>query len=248
MTLRRFPTAALPLVVAAAFSGCADPKEPSAEAFRPALEARVRDRFCAAIDVMPYEIEGEDADAAFPIATSPKRGMVGPGSDGMSVAMLDAFVAAGLATRTAFEKPARWKGVQDRPFVRQPLIAYAPTEKGTAYLRTIEHQATNEKVAVPSFCVAKGELVDVVRWTEPAAIPGRMMSRVTYTYRGVDPVSFMSASDREVLARPKEAVADLELQSDGWRPMALNSVPNPNRRHGAPPAATVSTSNKDALI
>ncbi|PZT93973.1 hypothetical protein [Sphingomonas sp.] len=220
MTLRRFPTAALPLVAAAMVSGCSDPKEPSAEAFRPALEAQVRDRFCSAIDVMPYEIEGEGGDTPFPIVTSPSRGMAGPGSDGMSVAMLDAFVEAGLATRTAFEKPARWKGASDRPFVRQPLLSYAPAEKGAAYLRAIEHQATREKVAVPSFCVAKGELVDVVRWTEPVGVPGRMTSRVTYTYRGVDPVSFMSASDRKVMARPKEAVANFELQSDGWRPMA----------------------------
>lgn len=219
MTLRRFPTAALPLVVAATVSGCNDPKKPSAEAFRPALEAQVRDRFCSAIDVMPYEIEGEGGDAPFPIVTSPRRGMTGPGSDGMSVAMLDAFAQAGLATRTAFEKPARWEGASDRSFVRQPLLSYTPTEKGAAYLRTIEHQATRERVAVPSFCVAKGELVDVVRWTKPVGVPGRMMSRVTYTYRGVDPVSFMSASDREVMARPKEAVADFELQSDGWRPM-----------------------------
>lgn len=220
MTLRGFPTVALPLVAAATVSGCTDPKEPSAEAFRPAIEAQVRDRFCSAIDVMPYEIEGEDGDAPFPIVTSPRRGIAGPGSDGMSVAMLDAFVEAGLATRTAFEKPARWKEVQDRTFVRQPLLSYAPTEKGAAYLRAIEHQATREKVMVPSFCVAKGELVDVVRWTEPVAVSGRTMSRVTYTYRGVDPVPFMSASDREVLARSKEGVANFELQSDGWRPMA----------------------------
>lgn len=220
MTFYRSPTAVLLLLASAALSGCSDPKKPSAEAFRPALEAQVRDRFCSAIDVMPYEIQGEDGDAPFPIVTSPRRGIAGPGSDGISVAMFDAFVEAGLATRTAFEKPARWKGVRDRPFARQPLIAYAPTEKGAAYLRIIEHQATREKVAVPSFCVAKGELVDVVRWTEPVAVPGRTMSRVTYTYRGVDPVPFMSASDREVLVRSKKGVANFELQSDGWRPMA----------------------------
>lgn len=117
MTFQRFPAAALLLVASGTLYGCTDPKEPSAEAFRPALEAQVRDRFCSVIDVMPYEVEGQGGDAPFPIVTSPRRGMAGPGSDGMSVAMLDAFAQTGLATRTAFEKPARWKGASDKPFV-----------------------------------------------------------------------------------------------------------------------------------
>ncbi len=199
--------------------GCDDSTAPSADVFRAALEPVVRDAFCSPIDVMRYEVEGEDDASGFPIVTSPKRGLAGPGSDGKSVAMLDALAGVGLVTRATSEKPARWSGSDDA-FVRQPLISYAPTSKGEVDLHTVERKATNAMVFVPSICIAKGEIVDVVRWTEPTDVAGRRMSRVTYTYRGVDPIPVMPASEQARMTEPKEATASLELQSDGWRPAA----------------------------
>ena len=210
---------ALLAAVAGALAGCTDPKSPSKEAFATALEPTVRDVFCHPIEVMRYEAEGEAGDQAFPIVVSPKREMAGPGSDGRSTAMLDAASAIGLLTRTELEKPARWKG-DDRPFVRQRLISYAPTRKGAPYFRAVQRRATNAVVPVASFCFAKGEVVDVVRWSEPTDFGGRRVSQVTYTYRGVDPVPAMPPAEQARMAEPKERTVPFELRSDGWRPVA----------------------------
>ena len=213
-------SAAVVLVAAAGgLSGCDDPKAPSKEAFATALAPIVRDVFCHPIDVMRYEIEGEPAATGFPIVTSPKPTMAGPGSDGKAVAMLDGLAGVGLITRTTFEKPARWSG-SDNAFVRQPLISYAPTPKGAPYLHTVERKATNAMVSVPSFCMAKGEVVDVVRWSEPTDFGERRVSQVTYTYRGVDPIPVMPPAEQATMAAPREAIMPFELQSDGWRPMS----------------------------
>ena len=168
-TPRAASTSAVVLLLAAVggLSGCGDSKTPGKEAFAAALEPAVRDVFCHPIDVMRYEVEGETARSGFPIVTSPKRGLAGPGSDGKSVAMLDAAATLGFVTRTTVEKPARWSGSDD-PFVRQPLISYAPTPKGASYLHTVESRATDRMVSVPSICIAKGE---VSMWSAGASRP-----------------------------------------------------------------------------
>ncbi|WP_288935416.1 hypothetical protein [uncultured Sphingomonas sp.] len=199
-------------------SGCGQSKAPSKEAFATALEPVVRDVFCHPIDVMRYEVDGEPGGSGFPIVTSPKSRMAGPGSDGKAVAMLDGLAGVGLVTRTTFEKPARWSG-STNAFVRQPLTSYAPTEKAAPYLRTVERKATNAMVSVPSFCLAKGEVVDVVRWTEPTDVAGHRVSQVTYTYNGVDPIPVMPPAEQARIAEPKESTMPFELQSDGWRPV-----------------------------
>ncbi|MFH8651973.1 hypothetical protein ACH37Y_04560 [Sphingomonas paucimobilis] len=212
------PAAVLLVATIGTLSGCGDSNAPSKEAFAAALEPVVRDVFCHPIDVMRYEVEGGPSGSGFPIITSPKPTLAGPGSDGKAVAMLDAAAAVGFVTRTTFEKPARWSG-SDNAFVRQPLISYAPTEKGAPYLHTVERKATNAMVSVPSFCMATGEVVDVVRWSEPTDFAGRRVSQVTYTYHGVDPIPVMPPAEQARMAEPKEATMSFELQSDGWRPM-----------------------------
>lgn len=219
MSRSSMSAAVLFFATATGLSGCGNSKAPSKEAFATALAPVVRDVFCHPIDVMRYEVEGEPAGSGFPIVTSPKPTMAGPGSDGKAVAMLDAAAAVGFVTRTTFEKPARWSG-SDNAFVRQPLISYAPTEKGAPYLHTVERKATNATVAVPSFCMAKGKVVDLVRWTEPTDFAGHRVSQVTYTYRGVDPIPVMPSAEQARIAEPKERTMPFELQSDGWRPMA----------------------------
>ncbi|RSU51082.1 hypothetical protein [Sphingomonas sp. S-NIH.Pt15_0812] len=210
--------AVLLFATAAGLSGCGNSKAPSKAAFAAALEPVVRDVFCHPIDVMQYEVEGETAGSGFPIVTSPRAPMAGPGSDGKAVAMLDGLASVGLVTRTTFEKPARWSG-STNPFVRQPLISYAPTPKGAPYLHAVERKATNATVAVPSLCLAKGEVVDVVRWTEPTDFAGHRVSQVTYTYRGVEPIPVMPPAEQARMAEPQETTMPFELQSDGWRPM-----------------------------
>lgn len=212
-------SAAVVLLALGGLVGCGYARAPSKDAFRAGLEPIVRDVFCRSIDVMPFDVEGQDGGAAFPVVTSPKRTMFGPGSDGRSVAMLDAAAGVGLVTRIAIDRPAKWKGT-DGPFVRQALIAYSPTEKGVPYFRAVERKATGRMVSVPSICIANGEVVDVVRWSEPADLGGRRVSQVTYTYHGVDPIPAMPRSEQAAMAEPKEATVPFELQSDGWRPMA----------------------------
>jgi hypothetical protein len=84
----------------------------------------------------------------------------------------------------------------------------------------VERKATNAMVSVPSFCLAKGEMVDVVRWTEPTDFAGRRVSQVTYTYHGVEPIPVMPPAEQARIAEPKEATMPFELKSDGWRPRA----------------------------
>lgn len=199
-------------------SGCGQSKATSKEVFAAALEPVVRDVFCHPIDVMRYEVEGEPGGSGFPIVTSPKPTLAGPGSDGKAVAMLEGLAHVGLVTRTTFEKPARWSGAT-KAFVRQPLISYAPTPKGAPYLHTVERKATSGMVSVPSFCLAKGEVVDVVRWIEPTDFAGHRVSQVTYTYHGVDPIPVMPPEEQTRISQPKEATMPFEMQSDGWRPM-----------------------------
>ena len=207
------------LAAAAGLAACSSPESPSKDAFATALAPVVRDVYCRPVDVMPYEVEGETASSGLPVVTSPNPNAAGPGSDGAAVKALDALAGVGLVTRTAFEKPARWSG-SDAPFVRQALVSYAPTGNGEPYLRLVERKATKGMVSVPSFCSAKGEVVDVVRWSEPSDIGGRRMSQVTYTYHGVDPIPVMPPVERARLAEPKERTAPFELTSDGWRPIA----------------------------
>lgn len=182
----------------------------------------MRDAFCSPIDVMPYDVEGQDGTAVFPIITSPKREIAGPGSDGRSVAMLDAAADVGLVTRTTFEKSARWKG-SNRPFVRHQLITYAPTGKGEPYFRAVDRKATDRTVAVPSFCTAKGEVVDVIRWSDPVDLGGHRVSRVTYRFHGVDPLPVMPEAERTRMAEPREATVPLELHSHGWHPSGVET-------------------------
>jgi hypothetical protein len=66
------------LAAAGMLAGCSDTKAPSKDVFRAALEPVVRDAFCSPIDVMPYDVEGQDGTAVFPIITSPKREIAGP--------------------------------------------------------------------------------------------------------------------------------------------------------------------------
>jgi hypothetical protein len=211
------PATFLLMALAGSLVGCSDPKAASEKNFRAALEPVVRDVFCLPIDVMSFEIEGQGEKTMFPVVTSPERTMFGAGADGKSVAMLDAAAGEGLVTRTTFEKPARWEG-SDRPFVRQPLIAYAPTEKGAPFLRAIERKATKGSVTVPAFCTARGEVVHVVRWSEPVDFGGRRTSSVTYRYRAVDPLPVIPQAERARMAEPREATKSLVLASDGWRP------------------------------
>ncbi len=220
MSRSSMSAAVLLFATATGLSGCGQSKAPSKAAFAAALDPVVRDVFCHPIDVMRYEVEGEGEakGSGFPIVTSPKPTMAGPGSDGKAVAMLDGLAGVGLVTRTTFEKPARWNG-SDNAFVRQLLISYAPTPKGAPYLHTVERKATSGMVSVPSFCLAKGEVADVVRWTEPTDIAGHRVSQVTYTYHGVEPIPVMPPAEQARLAEPKESTMPFELQSDGWRPM-----------------------------
>ena len=202
----------------AGLAACSSPEAPSKEAFATALAPVVRDFYCRPVDVMPYEVEGETASSGLPVVTSPNPNAAGPGSDGTAVKALDALAGVGLVTRTAFEKPARWSG-SDAPFVRQPLVSYAPTGKGESYLRLVERKATKGTVSSPSFCSARGEVVDVVRWSEPSDFGGRRTSQVTYTYHGVDPIPIMPSAEQTHLAEPKERTTPVELTSDGWRPI-----------------------------
>lgn len=116
--------------------------------------------------------------------------------------------------------PARHIMSEDA-LVRQPTLSYAPTERGAKWFRDIERSmGGGRKERFASACgAASGEVVDVVRWTEPADTFGQRISQVTYTYRGVDPLPLGPAEERAALAKPIERTVPMMLASDGWRIM-----------------------------
>jgi len=207
------------LAIAAAVSACSDRKAPSEDGFRTALEPIVRDAFCRPLDVPQLVPEGADENAVFPVTVSANLSALGIRSDRAAVAMLDEAAQAGLLTRTASEVPAKLRGTGESP-ERQAVIAYAPTQRGAAYFRPVERKATKAMVTLSAVCAAKGEVVDVIRWSEPVDFGGRRVSQVTYLYRGVDPIPLMSAAERAQIAQPQERTVALAPESDGWRPAA----------------------------
>jgi hypothetical protein len=210
------PTALL--AIGALASGCSDHKNASDANFRSVLEPVVRDAFCQTIDLPIMVANGHADDAVFPLTVPAKPPMFGSTTYASMVAMLDDASRAGLLKRTAAEMPARERGVS-LPATRQSVVTYAPTEKAAPYFRSVDRKTGVGMLPFPAVCAAKGELVDVTRWTEPADFGGRRVSQVTYRFKGVEPLSIVPDGDKARMAQPREATLPLVLESDGWRVM-----------------------------
>ena len=202
-------------LLAAVTAGCADPKAASDDNFRKALQPVVADAFCTFNNVPRLEVEGTDARAAYPIQLSPTPPMIGAGPHRSLVGFLDDAAKRGLLVRSEAEAPARGRSATE-PYVWQRVISYAPTTQGEPYFRAVERRTGVGMLPFPAFCPARGEVVDVRRWTEPADLGGRRVTQVTYGYRGVDPASLVPASVHADLATPKEDTVTLVQTSEGW--------------------------------
>lgn len=213
------PGAAALLAISLVASGCSDRKGASDANFRAVLEPVVRDAFCQTIDLPIMVADGRtDAAAVFPLTVPAKPPMFGPATYASMVAMLDDASRAGLLTRTAAEMPVKERGVS-LPASRQAVVKYVPTEKAAPYFRSVDRKTGAGMLPFPAVCAAKGELVDVVRWTEPADFGGRRALQVTYRFKGVEPLSIVPVKDKARMAQPREATLPLVLESDGWRVM-----------------------------
>ncbi|MEH3036159.1 MAG: hypothetical protein PGN23_06665 [Sphingomonas adhaesiva] len=209
-----------PLALAACLAvvACSDARTPSDDAFRKALEPVVADAFCRALPLGRIQREGAPDDEAFPLIVpvepfrfdnQPPRGPV--------LAVLDEAARAGLLTRTEGETLGRQEGF-DEPASRRRTISYAPTDDGKAYFRGVVGRTYGGGERVfPNVCLAKGEIVDVVRWTEPADLGGRRMSQITYSYRGVDPIPVGPPAERAKVGEARERTVTMELTNEGWR-------------------------------
>lgn len=206
------------LAIGALASGCSDHKGVSNANFRSVLEPVVRDAFCQTIDLPIMVADGRTDNAVFPLTVPAKPPMFGSATYASMVAMLDDASRAGFLKRTAAEMPVKERGVS-LPASRQPVVTYAPTDKAAPYFRSVDRKTGVGMLPFPAVCAAKGELVDVVRWSEPADLGGRRVSQVTYRFRGVEPLSIVPDKDKARMAEPKEATLPMVLESDGWRVM-----------------------------
>lgn len=195
---------------------CSDAQAPTDANFRKALEPIVKDAFCRTIDVDAMVAAGQDENAAIPIVVSPKPpGTYGAGEERAAIAGLDEFARTGLLVRTEADAMAKRRGVSEEPD-RHRLVSYAPTPKGEPYFRSLEWRTKTNHGVSPAVCAARAELVEIVRWTDPAELMGRTMTRVTYRYRGIDPIVGAPGDLKVALARPKERTTTLVLNNDGW--------------------------------
>jgi hypothetical protein len=201
------------LAISLVMSGCSDSKGASDANFRTVLEPVVRDAFCQTID-LPIMVADGRTDAVFPLTVPAKPPMFGSAT---YASMVDAS-RAGLMKRTSAEMLVRERGVS-LPASRKAVVTYAPTGKAAPYFRSVDRKTGVGMLPFPAVCAAKGELVDVVRWSEPADFGGRRVSQVTYRFKGVEPLSIVPDADRARMAQPREATLPLVLESNGWRVM-----------------------------
>jgi hypothetical protein len=206
------------VALAAMASGCSDRKGASDATFRTVLEPVVHDAFCQTIDLPIMVADGPTDKAVFPLIVPAKPPMFGSATYASMVAMLDDASRAGFLTKTAAEMPVKERRASG-PASRQAVLTYAPTEKAAPYFRSVDRKTGVGILPFPAVCAAKGELVDIVRWSEPADFGGRRVSQVTYRFKGVEPLSIVPDKDKARMAEPKEATLPLILESDGWRVM-----------------------------
>ena len=208
---------AMLVVVAIGLAGCSDANVPSEANFRKALEPVMKDVFCSTLQVDRLVPQGGDQDAAFPLVVSAAVPAFGFEERKATRSMLDEAARRGLLTRTQGETVAG-RGSSDAPPVRQPTITYAPTDRGAEFFRGVEGRTVDHEARTfPAVCGATGEVVAVVRWTDPADLFGQKVSRVTYTYRGVDPIPMATDAERAKVAATQERTVPMVLASDGWR-------------------------------
>ena len=221
MARSTYAASAALLAIAAAASGCSGRKAPSEENFHKALEPVVRDAFCRTLDVQLMVPAGQDENAAIPIVASLKPPRTfGEARQQATLGALDDAARRGLLVRTESEAMAKERASNGQP-ARQRVVSYAPTPKGAAYFRAVGRRTSTNGGMFPAVCPAKGEIVKIVRWSDPAELFGRTVSQVRYRYRGVDPIDGISPGMRADLERPQERTIMLQLNDDGW------SVPQP---------------------
>lgn len=215
---RAGPATAALVAISLVASGCSDSKGASDANFRAVLKPVVRDAFCQTIDLPIMVADGRTDSAVFPLTVPARPPMFGSTTYASMIAMLDDASRAGFLMRTAAEMPVKERGVS-LPASRQPVVTYAPTDKAAPYFRSVDRKTGVGMLPFPAVCAAKGELVDVVRWSEPVDLGGRRVSQVTYRFRGVEPLSIVPDKDKARMAEPKEATLPMVLESDGWRVM-----------------------------
>lgn len=197
-------------------AGCSDAGATDEAAFRKALEPIVRDAFCEDLGATPMEIEGSDPTEAWPLTITAKPPKYAGSADVQARRMLAAAVAAGSLTAERRTLPVRLAH-SGGAFSAADVSTYTPTGRGKDTFRTIVVPKLAGSRPLPGRCPAAGAVVAVVRWTEPADMAGQTMTRVTYTYHGVDIDPTVRAAKRAEIERPKEAIATLVRTNDGWR-------------------------------
>lgn len=203
---------------ATSLSSCSDPNAASDANFRAALEPVVRDAFCKTIPVERMSLTANGETPSFPIVVPARPFETGSRSDADSRKMLEAAAQDGWLTRTETTASAR-RLSRAEPLTPQALVTYTPTDKGNDRFRPVERKTVEGKRLFPAVCVAQSEIVEIVRWTDPADMFGQTVSQVTYTLRGMNMMEGMPAEMRTAIDQPTERTVTLVQTSDGWRPI-----------------------------
>lgn len=206
MKLSHFTAAAL----AVALSSCADPKAPSEANFAAAFEQHLE-------EMPPHErrlcYHLRDYDAARKAVVDESIRMDSPATRARQ-----ALVDAGILEAPSF---AEKKG----PFGRtQTEATYLVRPGKESEIVETEHPTLfGGTVRQYQVCGGQLELVDVVRWTEPAA--GQNQAVVTYKLRYVDIPAWVTNEDlmswlgapKHTSGEPYEVQWPMTLTNEGWR-------------------------------
>lgn len=204
---------ALPAVL----SGCSDPKAANAANFRKVIEPIVADSYCALPQLTRLVQQDGEGGEGFPMFLTAKTSDFDPGRTGRG--LMEQAVRMGLVKGTEVEIVAKHAGSAEAPS-RLSAIRYEPTAAGAGHLRPVTAATQGGgRMTFAGFCAARGELVSIERWTEPADLFGQHVTRVTYVQKGSDPIAEASDADRATLGKPQERTVPLVLASDGWHPM-----------------------------
>lgn len=213
--MSRAANTAAVLIAATTVSACSDPKAASEANFRKVLGPAVADSYCQVLIANKLRISDEPNQPAWPLIVSPPMPRT-TDSDATERAVLDAGVAAGQLTRTVGMGMAK-SDYASGPMTRQAIVSYTPTSRGRERFRSSARGKPPAVANYPTVCAANGEIVKVIRWTDPQPTAfGMTISQVTYQYHGVDIDPSVPVDQHAKIEAPVEAMNVLTLANDGW--------------------------------
>jgi len=96
-------------------------------------------------------------------------------------------------------------------------VGYKFSAMGVQYVRPAELDAGSLQAGIPQLCYGTKQVIDVLNFTEPAAVAGVKASNVKFTYKLVDIAPWADSPELKASANNVlEGSEDLVLTNNGW--------------------------------